>query len=527
MNLFRVQLALSVLLTLFLMNLPGAIAQSKDLGEIDFPTSGSTGAQASFVRGVLLLHSFEYKDAAAAFREAQKLDPDFVMAYWGEAMTHNHPIWNQRDQEGALAVLRRLGASAKERAAKAPTEREKDYLNTLEVLYADGDKLGRDQAYSAALKSLYEKYPKDLEAASFYALSILGTAQGVRDFRTYMRAAAIVEDVFQENSRHPGAAHYLIHSFDDPIHAPLGLKAARAYADIAPEAPHALHMPSHIFMALGMWDESASSNEASEAAAIKKGQSGLHATWWLHYSYLQQGRYTEASDLIKRTHARLGPNPNESGRRHLAYMHAAHLIETLGRAPVDGVKAPDIDSVPVKPAVSLLLARGLLALEKKDHSKAERLLGLMQDRLSADRSEKKDSAWLSLVEQELRAAIGFSTGDTDAALASMQKAAHLQEGLTFEFGPAFPVKPVHELLGEMFLRQRRFAEAQVAFRGSLDRNANRALSLLGLARALAGAGDLPGSRAVYEQLGRIWHRADTNIVELEEVRANTSEFGSN
>jgi len=526
MNLFRLQLTLLVSLALSLVNLPGAIAQSEDLGEIDFPTSGAAVAQASFVHGVLLLHSFEYKDAAAAFREAQKLDPDFAMAYWGEAMTYNHPIWNQRDREGALAVLRRFGASAKERAAKAPTEREKDYLNTLEILYADGDKVERDQAYSAALKSLTEKYPEDLEAASFYALSILGTAQGVRDFRTYMRAAAIVEDVFEKNPRHPGAAHYLIHSVDDPIHAPLGLKAARAYADIAPDAPHALHMPSHIFMALGMWDESASSNEASEAAAIKKGQSGLHATWWLHYSYLQQGRYAAATALLKRTHVRLGQNPNQSEQRHLAYMHAAHLVETLGRNAIAGVQIPPIAKLPAKPAASLLLAQGLAALEKEAISEAHDLLQQLHEKLAADVPDEKTGGWRQVVEQEFQAAIRLRSGETEAALASMQHAARLQEALTFEFGPPFPVKPVHELLGEMLLKQKRFSAAAKAFRHSLERNAKRARSLLGLARALAGAGDLPGSRATYTVLARIWHRADTDLSDLGEVRANVSGLGS-
>ena len=177
---------------------------------------------------MLLLHSFEYDTAVEAFRQAQTADAGFALAYWGEAMTYNHPLWQQQNSEAALQALKRLAASPEARAAKAPTDRERQYLAAVETLYAGpGSKHDRDQAYMRAMERLQNAYPEDMEARAFHALAILGSRDGVRDFATYVRAAATVQPVFDANPDHPGAAHYLIHSFDDPVHAPLGLPAAR------------------------------------------------------------------------------------------------------------------------------------------------------------------------------------------------------------------------------------------------------------------------------------------------------------
>ena len=236
------------LLVLLLAITPlAATAGESELGKIHFPTSGSPEAQEHFLRGALLLHSFEYDDARDAFRAAREVEPDFAMAAWGEAMTYNHPLWLRQNPDEARAALEQLAPTPEARLAKAPTEREKGYLRAVEILYGDGDKLARDLAYAETMGELSARFPEDLDAAAFHALALLGTCHDGRDTATYMRAAAIVEEVFAENPEHPGAAHYLIHSYDDPVHAPLGLRAARLYAEIAPAAVHALHMPSHVF----------------------------------------------------------------------------------------------------------------------------------------------------------------------------------------------------------------------------------------------------------------------------------------
>ena len=248
---------------------------ASSLGEIEFPASGSTEAQQPFLRGVLLLHNFEYDDAQVAFQRAQELDPDFAMAYWGEAMTMTHPLWGQQDVQQALNVLRRLAPTPSRRVAAAPTERERGYLRAVEALYGEGDKPQRDRAYMAAMQALARQFPEDDNARAFYALSILGSAQGKRVEKLYLSAASIAQAVFERNPRHPGAVHYLIHALDEPAHAHRALEAARVYADLAPAAPHARHMPSHIFMALGLWDDVIHANErswvAGEQRRIRKG----------------------------------------------------------------------------------------------------------------------------------------------------------------------------------------------------------------------------------------------------------------
>src|SRR4051812_46362637 len=235
------------------------------LGEVAFANSGNPAAQAPFLRGLALLHNFEYGRAAAAFREAETADPGFVMAWWGEAMTFNHPVWMEQDQEAGEAVLAHLGATREERLAKAKTARERLYLDAVEALYGPGSSEARDRLYSERMGALFAAYPDDVDARAFYALSLLGLAHQGRDHALYMRAAALLEEIFPTHQHHPGVVHYLIHSYDDPVHAPLGLRAARLYGAIAPDAGHALHMTSHIYLALGLWIKVEEANERAIA----------------------------------------------------------------------------------------------------------------------------------------------------------------------------------------------------------------------------------------------------------------------
>ena len=310
-------------------------ARQEPLGKIDFPTSQTGPAQDAFVRGVLLLHSFEYEDAKEAFQQAQKAAPDFAMAYWGEAMTYNHPLWSQTAPDPAREALGKLAATREQRLAKAGNDKERDWLRAVEALYGEGEKPGRDLAHAAEMRRMNDKYPDDLEVKAFYALALLGSSQG-RDVGTYMKAAALVEDVVRVNPQHPGAIHYLIHAYDDPAHAPLGLRYAEAYAKIAPAASHALHMPSHIYFALGMWDKAAELNERSAKAAdervSRKGlgvdDRGFHALLWLTYSYLQQGRYQDARGVLDQIDKAAADSGSVRTRSHLALARAAWVIET-------------------------------------------------------------------------------------------------------------------------------------------------------------------------------------------------------
>jgi hypothetical protein len=269
-------------------------------GVVSFKNSGAPAAQAPFLRGLALLHSFEYEHAAAEFRNAAAADPGFAMAYWGEAMTHNHAVWMEQDLGAARAALARLGPTPQARAGKAGTERERAYLAAIETLYGEGTKDDRDLRYEAAMAALHTKYSDDVDAAAFHALAILGTAHAGRDVATYMRAAAILEEIFPANRQHPGVLHYLIHCYDDPVHAPLGLRAARLYGAVAPDAGHALHMTTHIFLAMGMWDDVTRVNR--QAIAVVNAQRKAagrgevfcgHYPSWLVYGDLQQRNFDE------------------------------------------------------------------------------------------------------------------------------------------------------------------------------------------------------------------------------------------
>ena len=468
-------------------------AQTAGLGTIDFPTSGSPGAREVFLRGALLLHSFEYDDAREAFRQARELDPDFGMAYWGEAMTHNRPIWVQLDLDDGRAVLDRLGNTPEARLARMPTQREQGYLRAVEVLFGEGDKLSRDLAYSQAMAQLAAEYPDDLNAATLYALSLLGTRQAERDFTTYMQAAAVAEEVFTRNPNHPGAAHYLIHSYDDPIHAPLGLRAARVYSDIAPAAAHAQHMPSHIFLAMGMWADVVKANEASYEAAEERIRAknlnvetnrGYHALWWLQYAYLQLGRYEDAQKMLSIMEEDFGKSGSPRTRSNLISMRTAQLVatgdwdnETLGAILATSDTA-------LLPAATDLFATGLAAIQNQDLATAEEALEQLKTRKEGvtARPGTRQVA-VDVMEKELDALVFLARGDDRQAIAFMREAADLEDSMNLQFGPPVPVKPSHELFGEILLELDRPEEAAEQFRLGLARAPNRSLLVSGLAHA--------------------------------------------
>ena len=472
------------------------------LGRLDFPTSGGPEAQKHFLEGVLWLHSFEYRDAREAFQKARELEPDFAMAAWGEAMTYNHPIWLEENVEAAREALDRLAPTPAKRAAKAPTKREKGYLETVEILFGDGDKVARDHAYAAALARLAERFPNDHEAKSFHALAILGTCHAGRDIPTYMEAAAVAEEVFAENPEHPGAVHYLIHAYDDPVHAPLGLRPARIYARIAPAAEHALHMPSHIFLARGMWEDAVASNiDSWEAGEHRVARDDLptdrrnyHALYWLHYARLQQGRQGDAEKLLDVILDDAAASGSQRARAHRALMRAAHLVETE-----DWTSAPDptdLDELSVRVAAADLYATGRAALAASDVAAARKALDEIHRRIDAARAEDgrtsesgyskvgpARTAEAEVMALELEGLISKAGGDADAALVSLRAATEKEDALSFGFGPPVPVEPSHELLGEVLLELGRAAEAREHFEAALARAPNRRQSVAGLARA--------------------------------------------
>ncbi|MCS3667513.1 Tfp pilus assembly protein PilF [Salinibacter ruber] len=501
-----------------------ALAQPAEYGTTEFANSGAEAAQEPFLRGLLMLHSFEYDDARAAFQEAQAIDPDFAMAHWGEAMTHNHPIWMEQDRKAALQALRDLAPTPDAQLDAAATEREAAYLRTLHVLYGAGneapmDKEARDDAYEDAMADLAARYPDDLDAQAFHALSILGTAHEGRDFATYMRAASIVEEVFDANPQHPGAAHYLIHAYDDPVHAPLGLRPARVYADIAPAAPHALHMPSHIFFALGQWARGASSNVDSYRAAKNKSTAadeglsggGFHALHWLHYARLQQGRHADARAVLDTTRMHATDSRVQTGYADYMrwYMPVAYVVETEHWDRYDALAeamAVDAAALDARGAVTLHAGRGLAAAQQGTLSAARSALEKAQSALGEDPSEA-----LRIQVLELEGLIALKAGDDEQALSHLKEATALETDRPLNFGPPFPAKPAPELYGEALLALDRPADALTQFETTLERYPARARSLWGTARAAARADRPEAAQAARSALASQWQGADASV----------------
>ena len=501
-----------------------AVEEIKDLGHLVFQSSGAPAAQPHLIRGLLLLHSFEYRPAAEAFRKAQEADPGFAMAYWGEAMTYNHTIWNEQDLAAARAVLARLGATAAERLAKAPTAREKAYLAAVHALFGEGTKKERDAAYAAHMERLANAHPDDMDARAFYSLAVLGLSGAERDAANYIRAGAIAEEVYEVNPRHPGALHYLIHSYDDPLHAPLGLRAARRYGKVAPAASHALHMPSHIFFALGMWDDSIEVNVASLAAARRGGALGTHPLHWLVYAYLQQGRREDAAALL-----RLLVSDQEKSSRGarfgLAQSCATWLVETgVDRDTPCGAAIDRAGITSIDPFAGYELGRGLAALRRNDVAGAKSALERLVALTEQGRSQVKTEAGASRVDQvspqevafaeimisELEAAVLFAEGKPEQALQKAAGAVAAERALSFEYGPPRVPKPPAELYADLLAKAERFAEARMAYEETLQRTPARTLSLAPLAAIAERLGDTERAKEIRAALKKQW-RAEKAI----------------
>lgn len=513
-----------------LLAVPVLAREKSELGTVHFPNSGSEAAQAAFQRGVAALHSFWYEEAAEAFQNAQEIDPDFALAYWGEALSHNHPLWYEQDISAAREVLRRFGATRAERRKKTPTERERMYLETVEVLYGAGDKFERDRKYHEAFRRLAEAHPEDNEAQAFYALSYLGLVRrGEPGFHRQMKAGAIVSRLFRDEPNHPGAAHYVIHSFDDPEHAPLALEAANRYAEIAPEAHHAQHMPSHIFVQHGMWNRVSASNDVAYRASAKwvadKNLSitkrDYHSLEWKAYADLQRGVYRPVLDAIAVVEESADETDSMRLRRIAASMVARHAIET-GRYDAIALPEGETDTSRYNSTANLLLAAGMKAAAARDAEGADeaarRLKALAKAREEAGESYQADSVRIML--HEVKALAASVRGDAGSALEHAAKATAIEERQDPPSGPTYPMKPSHELRGELLLAAGKPEEAKAQFETSLTRTPNRTASLLGLARASAALGDEAGASRAYATLETFLTEAESDVPFLAEVRSN-------
>jgi tetratricopeptide (TPR) repeat protein len=449
-------------------------------------------------------------------------------------MTHNHPIWDEQKRDEALAVLNKLGDSPEARQSKTKSQKEKDYLKSLDLLYGEGPKAARDKAYMLYLEQMAINYPDDHEVQLFYALSLFGASAGVRDVPAYMRSTAISQGVFYANREHPGAAHYLIHGVDDPIHAPLGLEAARALAVIAPDAGHSQHMTSHIFTAVGMWDESAVSvSNKMRISQGKPSRSTGHYNYWLLYGLLQQGKHDEAAVLLKAAYKEtteagfipanpLDLDPDRSPVGSLVQMWARYIIETRSedREMIDWTfnmgDAYD-------PKLTFQYVHALNAAYWKEPVRARKHLGKFQSLkselkatiLAMDRQAPTDLVYLdrlNVLDLEMQATIEYAQDNPQQALTHAREASRLEGEMPFAFGPPFVDLPSAELLGNILLSTGYYDEAIEAFETQAQRTRLKTLPMLSQSRAEKARGNLAAASQLRERLASIWVNADADVM---------------
>jgi tetratricopeptide (TPR) repeat protein len=471
----------------------GEVMGGGNLGQVHFPTSCAPSVQPDFEKGVALLHSFQYSASDQVFKQVAAADPSCAIAYWGEAMTLWHALWERPD-----ASTLKSGRDEIEKAGglNAETAREREYIAAVAAFFKDDAKLdyaGRAKAYSSAMGAIYEHYPEDGEAAAFYGLSLISIpAHGDEDLANRRHAIVVLNKLFAAEPGHPGAAHYLIHACDTPELAPQGLIAARAYARIAPDSSHALHMPSHIFSRLGLWQESIDSNIAAAAAAeqatkVHLGEANyqLHAMDYLEYAYLQSGHNSDAQHVIDEVPSVPGASPSEISD-HLATFRARYALETH-----DWKMAAALDP----PAVELYAqdttwwARAIGAARSGDvagsHTDVEKLAAATAEskaRSKKEGYEVKDEK--SIDQLEADAWLAYAQGNKDEALKTLRAAADRQD----KEDPGDLGIPAREMLGDMLMESNQPDAALAAYQIALKESPNRLDSLHGVELASKATG---------------------------------------
>lgn len=514
---------------------------TSQLGNVHLEVTGTPAAQEAFTKGLLLLHSFEYEDARAAFLKAQEADSTMLMAYWGEAMTHNHPLWRQQEVEEGQAALAKLAPTTTERLALAVTPLERDFLAAVELLYQEEDtKQERDQQYANYLAKMKKKYPEQQEVAAFYALSILGAVPVGRDEEAYEQAARIAQGVMAENPQHPGALHYIIHAYDDPAHAAKAIPAANNYAKVAPSAAHALHMPSHIYVSMGMWGDVVQSNIASWKASVERMKNkdlddnarSYHAFHWRLYGLTQQGRFAEAREQMKEFIRYTSEEPNGSTRSYMVSVPANYLVETNNWSN-EAVMAidPERESLNILVRAIYQFKEGWKAyLDKEEETLASIIQQMAQERKDAanlvtatgapmcsaagsNRSlpNQLDIDQARVLALELEAMQAQLSGDLTKAEDRLQEATKLEQSISYSYGPPRIVQPSYELYGRWLLEQGRPTEALVQFDYALSKGPGRLHALAGALQAAEATRNSDRARELYEELKRNLENADPEV----------------
>ncbi len=501
----------------------------EQLGTVRFPVSCTPDAQKTFEKGVALLHSFWYEESEKTFLDVEKQDPKCAMAYWGEAMSQWHQLWNRPDAPTIKRASAELKKAGKMKAGT--TDRERDYIQALKAFYSNSKKAdheARAMAYSVAMEKVYRKYPDDHEAAAFYALSLLA-AEPDNDttFANRKEAGAVLEKLFAAEPNHPGVVHYLIHSYDKPQLAQLGLPAARRYAQIAPAAPHALHMPSHIFARLGLWQDDINSNLASIAAtrktaAMHMGGEGhqFHAMDFLVSAYMQSGREADALKVIEEVKAMpsmkdmygMGFDPRVYAlvafpARYALEMH--HWAEAASLTPVPEARTGDASITYWARAIGAARS-GNVAQARTDIEHIDAIHKTLLDQKkkgsaeAVDQDRKEAAAWLD-----------HAQGKNDDAIAALRAMAEKQESSGDEPDGGLPAR---EMLADMLIEMKRPEQALAEYKTGLKFFPNRFNSLYGAAQAAEMAGQASEATEYYAVLVKTCEGSSSERPELAKAK---------
>jgi hypothetical protein len=498
------------------------------LGTVSFPVSCDPAVQKPFERGVALLHSFWYEEAEKEFIQISAEAPNCAMAHWGVAMSLWHQLWNEPDKK---VIERGLEEVHQAKTADGPaTPREKAYIAAIAAFYSDSKKLdhaARAKAYSNAMNKVYQTYPDDHEAAAFYALSLLASEPHEdATFANRRQAAAILEKLFALEPDHPGVAHYLIHTYDKPQLAQLGLPAARRYAQIAPAAPHALHMPSHIFARVGLWQDDINSNLASIAAtrktaAMHMGGEGhqFHAMDFLFYAYMQSGRDADAKALIEEIRAM--PNKKDDMYGKGFDPHAAALAHLTALYPIEmhdwssAAALPPAEVAGTAEASTIYWARAIGSAHLRKPEDVRKDLAAIESihkKLAAEKSE-----FAGAVEDdrgEAQAWLAFAEGKDDDAVEAMRPIADKEDSL----GDEPEGIPAREMIADMLLEAKRPQQALTEYQTDLKLNPNRFDGLYGAARAAETAGKQSDAAEYYALLLKVCDGSNSTRPELNHAR---------
>ena len=483
---------------------------TEQLGKVSFPVSCSPASQKEFERGVALLHSFGYEEAEAQFAKIVQNDPSCAMAHWGIAMSLFHQIW-ERPQEAALQ--RGHEEMAKAQKIRAKTPREQGYIAALAIFYSDPspkDYLKSAAAYSDAMGKLYQQYPKDMEAGAFYALSLLAAQPpGDQSHAAQKKAVAVLMPLFEEDPDHPGLAHYIIHSCDSPEMAPEGLSAARRYAEIAPSSAHAVHMPSHIFARLGLWQEDIQANLksvalASQSDAMYMHGHELHAMHFLLYAYLQTGQDEAAQQIVtkaKQIVATAPQNGDDSGMLEYYGFAAAHFpalydlemhhwAEAAALEPAANA-SPHLQMITYWARTVGSARMGDVAATRANAKKFDEAMESVRKSKYAYTLDGPNSS-----RDEVKAWLAFAEKNHDVAIAQMREVADNQDKL----GKAEVDIPAREMLADMLLMLNQPEQALVEYEKSMKIDPNRFNELAGAAQAAELVHQPQKANAYYAQL---------------------------